>query len=232
MTDDDVPQGGFTASNGGAPDAIDLELWSLAAADGARSEPLGDAAQGSLREVAADLERHRLAFGAPPLPLPAPRRAGVRWAALALAAAALVIGAVALTAGGGADGPPGVRAMGGLPVDVLVRRGGQPVDAAEGLRAGDELFVRFVAPEDGVVSVAALEAAGSVSVLEAGRPVRRGERYVLDGAAQLDDHRGTEWLVVTLDDAALDERAWRTWLPDPVGRRSARTWVMDVTRAP
>jgi hypothetical protein len=236
MTDDEPRTTGFTVGASGEPDAIDLELASLGAAPPAALPAIALAAKGRLRAVQADLDAHRAHFEAarPPLTLPvAAPAARRRWwtgalvGAVALAAALLV--GVAITPPD-APTPAGVRAMGGLPVDLVVQRGGAP--AADGsFRAGDDLFLRLVAPRDGVLRVLTVQADGAVSVLEPGRRLRSGERFALDGAARLDDHVGKEWLVVTLDpdDRAPTDPAGL--LPDPTAHAGPRTWVVDVTRS-
>ncbi len=222
---------GFTLLPGDEPDEIDLELAAMGApldADqGARIEA---AARGPLAEVRTSIEVERAAFRATRRPLPRRSPWALRGAAaLAIAAAALI---VALALGGPAD--PGVRAMGGLPVDLVVRHDGPA--PAEGFAVGDELFVRLRAPDEGVVEVWTLQADGVVSLLEPGRRVRAGEAYALDGAARLDDNRGREWLVVALVDdhrgpATIDAEA-RSLLPDPSRHAGPRRFVVEVTRRP
>lgn len=215
----------FTVSQGD-PDEIDLELLELGGVPPADAARIRAAAAGPLRPAAAALARDRRAFFAP-------RRSSGPLLRASLAIAAL--SAVGVAIGGWWAGPrPEVRPKGGLPVDVAASRGGAPVALSE-LHAGDRLTLGLVAPDDGVIHVVTVEADGGVSVLEPGRVVSRGDRFALDGAAELDDHAGREWLVVTLDGhpadvAALGDRA-RALLPDPTRHQGPRTWVLDVTRA-
>jgi hypothetical protein len=237
MTNDlDQPKRlGFTVSPG-EPDELDVELWSIGAVPASAEPRIRELAVGPQRALLADLEAHKTWFRLAHRPLGAPvvRRwvfAGAAAQAVAAAAAlfARQLGPVA------APEPTEVRAMGGLPVDLVVRRDGQVMESGT-WRAGDELFVRFVAPADGVVRVITVQADGALSVLEPGRRVRSGERFVLDGAARLDDHAGREWLVATLDDHPLDDddaaAQVRSWLPDPGAHPGPRRWIREITRSP
>ena len=92
--------------------------------------------------------------------------------------------------------------------------------------------MRLTAPRDGVVFIATLEAGGAVSVLDPGHEVRAGERFVLDGAARLDDHEGKEWLVVTFSSDRPTEDTLRGWLPDVPAQRGPDRFVYELTRGP
>lgn len=231
MSDDRAKAAGFTVSTG-EPDEIDLELASIGAVPAGAMPPIERAAVGPLRGARESLEAHRAWFLAtrPGLPAPAPRRA--RWPAVAVAAlAALAAAALVGVAIAPAPAPEAaeVRVMGGLPVDLQVRRGGRAAPSGS-FRAGDDVFLRFTAPAPGRVRVATVQADGAVSVLEPGRQVRAAEVFTLDGAARLDDHRGREWLVVTLEPEGAPPRDFAGLLPDPAAHAGPRTWVLDVTR--
>lgn len=180
---------------GDRPDELDLDLaWAgaLTDADAARVRATPELA-------AADAEITALArwwaASRPPLPVARPRP---RWAPawiLAVAAAVLLVIAA------GVNGPPETpdfRAMGSLAVDAAASRDGHPVEIGR-LRGGDVVRVSLVPDRDGWLTIGTIEAAGGVSPLVTDVPVRRGARFVLDSGIRLDDHVGTEWLVVTIE---------------------------------
>lgn len=227
--------GEFHVLGSGEPDEIDVELALLGEPE-ALQQTRGLA---SLDPTRAELsrwqrwwERHR-----PELPgAPSARATRQQWlraaagSALLLAAALLM---VLLVSSGAED--PGARAMGqSLPVDLAISRDSQPVGAPYALLPGDLVRVRLVAPRDGVLEVWTIQDDGAVSLLEGGREVARGETFLLDGAARLDDHAGREWLVVRLVPQArapssIEDEAQRL-LPDPRQAISADRWVFEITR--
>ncbi|MCB9684008.1 MAG: hypothetical protein H6738_01355 [Alphaproteobacteria bacterium] len=215
-----------------APDEVDLELAEMGAPLHATQReridaaPEADELRASFAEARRDFDRLRR-----PLPhQPANDVRPWRWVAAAAALAA-AIGLVVLARGPDDDG---VRAMGGLPVDLAVRHVDGTTGTPEHLAAGDELFVKLVAPADGVVEVVTVQDDGAVSILDPGHDVRARERFVLDGAARLDDHHGREWLVVTWVDRGRDavsiEADARSLLPDPAAHAGPRRSVTEITR--
>lgn len=221
----------------GDPDEIDVELLRL----GGIAHPMirqrvERAADSTLSEASADMDRYAQIFArhAPGLPAPAPRASWRRWVvpALAAAMALLIAGSLAWQD----PAPDGVRSMGGLPVDVAVTRDAGPVPPPVDYRAGDRVHLGFVADRDGYVDVYTVQEDGAVSVLLRGAPVEATRRFVMPGAAKLDAYAGSEWIVIELADAPRQHQrlveAGRALLPDPALRVGPGRWALEVTRAP
>lgn len=219
------------------PDEIDLELLRLGAIDdpeeAARIEA---AARGPLAGADADIAIYRSYWKAHRAPLLAPEAPASPWwrsrwvPVLAMAALVLLLLRTTLQA----PQPDEVRPMGGLPIDLVTMRQGQPLPDLTSFHTGDQLRVALVPPHDGYLDVATVEADGSVSLLVVGQQVRAGERFALAGAIRLDDTGEREWLVVELVERprseGATESAFRGLLPTPSA--SGTRWVQEVTRKP
>lgn len=218
----------------GEPDEVDLELRLLGAVgDRDVEERIAEAAAGDLATADAELRafrEHWARADRPPLPSP-PQAANRPWPVLALAAAALlsVVGLWTWTPGTPTSPDTELRAMGTLPVDVAVERNGRQLEVPVPFEAGDRLRLGMMAPRAGELVVAAVHEDGTVTVLWEG-PVAQGRRFRLDGAVELDDGTGREWLVVRLSEE--DRPALDRLLPEPKTHVSEDTWVLEITRRP
>lgn len=223
----------------GAPDAFELELLRLDAIDDPeRAARIETAASGALAAVDDELAAYAAywAVHRPPLPLPEPTSRGRgAWLALPLLAALVLLSLRVLVVPPGEQ--DGVRPMGGLPVSVIVTRDGERTPWTPGdVHAGDRLHLALTPPDDGYLEVGTVEAHGHVSLLMVGEPVRKGERFVLAGAVELDQTDQEEWLVVQLVDRPRTpgdaQQAFRELLPYPTLWTSHDRWVGEVTRTP
>lgn len=217
------------------PDEIELELLAIGALDDDpdRKAAAARAAENGMAGLAADIERFRAGWAAaPPLPRPATAANNTRWYGLLVAIAAAIV--IAVLGWSHPDDDGGFRAMGRLPVDLVVLREGATLPATTPVVAGDRLDLAFVAPHAGYAWVGTVQDDGQVTVLyRTPAPLAAGQRFDLPGAVELDAWTGREWLVVELtpapvEDGLLVERMG-DMLPEPTG--SASTWVHEVTRS-
>jgi len=123
----------------------------------------------------------------------------LRFAALGAAAAALLV--LVATVWPLAEAP-GLRAKGVLELSVFLKRGDQVLEARSGdtFRPGDRLRFSLALPRDGHVFLVSQDAQGRLSPCfpfgpgSASRPALAGHTGPLEGAVELDEAPGDEWI--------------------------------------
>ncbi len=124
------------------------------------------------------------------------RRAAYASAGILLAAAALLL---VWTRG---DRPSaGLRAKGGLSLDVAVKRQDGRVEEVlpgDRLAAGDAIRFRIASAHGGLLAIIGLDAAGKISPYVAPTDIAAGRGDWLDGAIELDDAPRSERIVAIL----------------------------------
>ncbi len=110
----------------------------------------------------------------------------------------------------------GVRAKGGLLLQITAKRGNEQFVLTDGADAkpGDRLRFSYTKPTDGFLMVFSVDDAGEVSPYYQdgtlkGLPISAGTR-ILPGSIELDAHRGWERVFAVWSKVALDELQVRT----------------------
>lgn len=137
----------------------------------------------------------RLATEVAPRPLRRRRVVAAAGALLAAAAALFVLWPR------GDERAAGLRAKGGLSLDLAVRRQDGRVEEVlpgDRLAAGDAIRFRVASPTAGQLVIVGLDAAGQVSAYVAPTAIPAGRGDWLDGAIELDDTPGAERVVAIL----------------------------------
>jgi hypothetical protein len=127
------------------------------------------------------------------------KRDRIDWIAPVLALAACTI-AVALAL----PDPETTRAKGDTRVELLVRRGDQTFAWDERpLRQGDTLLFRYTSARSHMM-LAGVEDSGDVSIFVQDAALEPGQNRIAPQGLELDDHAGSERIILLLSDEPLD----------------------------